>query len=339
MSDLHKTVFQEIFDAELLSQWDSIGEIIAETMNVPMVCITYVQNDELHFLISKERRKLPSLKNTSLKLPDPTSFCAEVIKYKNELLIKNAANDKTWKTNKLVAKAGLNSYLGYPLFWPNGDIFGTLCIFDTKEISGFQTHHGLMLHLKNLIEQNLKFLAKSVAMSGEFSRLMTLASVDELTGALNRREFLARVNKEIKDHIKHKKPCSLMMIDIDDFKKINDSHGHLNGDRALSMIGTFLAKHKRSNDILGRLGGEEFAIFMPLTLGKDAYQLATRIQQSLRVNTLKIDDLSTKLTASFGVTEVALEQGLTEALTRADQAMYEAKKRGKNAVVAASELD
>ena len=131
------------------------------------------------------------------------------------------------------------------------------------------------------------------------------------------------------DAFRQNKSVSLMMIDIDHFKAINDHYGHSVGDEALKELGQILLKSIRGGDVAARWGGEEFAIFMPSTNQRDAMQLATRIQQVLEETSFKVID---KLTVSIGVSEYDGEDTIKSWLERTDKALYKAKNKGRNCV-------
>ncbi len=172
-------------------------------------------------------------------------------------------------------------------------------------------------------------------------KLESLAMTDELTKIANRRAFFIRGIEEITRARRYHLPLSLIMLDIDRFKLINDTLGHDSGDYALQCVAALLVEGIREVDVVGRLGGEEFAVLLPNTKIEDAKKLAER----LRIGIAENSDLKTKLkmdiTASFGVAEYQLQiKNLDELLKNADTAMYRAKNSGRNRVeLFTSELD
>jgi diguanylate cyclase (GGDEF)-like protein len=152
---------------------------------------------------------------------------------------------------------------------------------------------------------------------------------DNLTALYNRRYFMTALKHHFDDAFRQNKSVSLMMIDIDHFKAINDHYGHSVGDEALKELGQILLKSIRGGDVAARWGGEEFAIFMPSTNQRDAMQLATRIQQVLEETSFKVID---KLTVSIGVSEYDGEDTIKSWLERTDKALYKAKNKGRNCV-------
>ena len=124
-----------------------------------------------------------------------------------------------------------------------------------------------------------------------------------------------------------------MLADLDDFKRVNDEHGHLAGDRALQTFGDLLRAYVRKVDVAGRLGGEEFAVLLPETDMDSAALVADRMRRALSESSLEVTPGSRiSLTASFGIAQVAPGQASEQLLSRADAALYEAKSAGKNRV-------
>lgn len=165
-------------------------------------------------------------------------------------------------------------------------------------------------------------------------RLTQLAIKDDLTGAYNRRYFLAQASQHHSYQVRYQMPVSVMMLDIDHFKKVNDTFGHHAGDIALIEFSNTCRNNLRDTDMFSRLGGEEFAISLPgLDLAR-ASQTAEKIRQlieQLEVNYK--DDKMITFTVSIGVVEMQQQESLESALSRADKALYTAKRTGRNRVI------
>ncbi len=165
--------------------------------------------------------------------------------------------------------------------------------------------------------------------------LKRISITDSLTGLLNRRYFQERLAEEIERFKRHKLPFSLIMMDIDDFKRLNDTHGHLVGDEALVNITRAVRGSIRAIDVAARYGGEEFTVILPQTSKKAARTMANRIGQAVaRTPILSTKGDTVHLTMSLGVASFPDDaQALDDLLRHADQALYEAKRRGKNQAV------
>ena len=161
-------------------------------------------------------------------------------------------------------------------------------------------------------------------------QLSRLATHDSLTGLVNARAFALRLTQELERNRRYPRPLALVYLDLDDFKVINDSHGHQTGDAVLRLVAEAMRASVRQADVVGRLGGDEFAVLMPETDGALADQAAQRLAAGLR-NRFKG---TPTVTASIGVGSCSVTDANTdELLRRADQAMYEAKRAGKDRVV------
>ncbi|WP_457638670.1 diguanylate cyclase [Persephonella sp.] len=202
-----------------------------------------------------------------------------------------------------------------------------------------------ILHeLKKLREENNKlkselksYHAEVISLKEELSNARREASVDFLTGLVNRRRFERVLEDAIKDKKQRDYPSSVIFVDIDNFKKINDEYGHLAGDMVLKELAKVFRFYLRANTVVSRLGGEEFAILLPGVEMPDAVKVAERLRKIIENRDIKIktdqkEDRKIRVTASFGVTEIRDEDTVESILMRADEAMYKAKRTGKNRV-------
>lgn len=164
--------------------------------------------------------------------------------------------------------------------------------------------------------------------------LQRLATTDMLTGIANRRAFLETAESAYAHSCHSGEPLTLLMLDLDHFKTINDRYGHLEGDRALVAFAQAVKSQLRASDAVGRLGGEEFGVLLPLTTLAEGLEAANRILQSVRALQLSDDTgQAYRITTSLGVG--AFRQGdrsLRDMLDRADQALYQAKRQGRDQI-------
>ncbi|MBY0432273.1 MAG: GGDEF domain-containing protein [Rhodospirillales bacterium] len=180
---------------------------------------------------------------------------------------------------------------------------------------------------------SLREMAKSRSREEDLEHL---ATVDSLTGANNRRHFLHLASGELDKAHRHIRPLSVMMLDIDHFKKINDAYGHAAGDEALRRFTAICKDSLRKSDILGRLGGEEFAIALPETDSKGAAELAERLRRRFSEAEVAAAEHRFFFTVSIGIALAQdNERQIDEILKRADEALYRAKETGRNRVVVA----
>jgi diguanylate cyclase len=158
---------------------------------------------------------------------------------------------------------------------------------------------------------------------------------DQLTGSLNRRGLEDIFEREVSRADRNASPLCVAMLDLDDFKRLNDTHGHLAGDQVLIHLVKVIKETLRTMDIIGRFGGEEFMIVMPDTPLDDAMHTITRLQRELTKQIFMYNNEKILITFSAGVALRLPQEEQTLLIKRADEAMYKAKKAGKNRVVAA----
>ncbi|WP_175485557.1 ligand-binding sensor domain-containing diguanylate cyclase [Pseudoxanthomonas sp. GM95] len=165
-------------------------------------------------------------------------------------------------------------------------------------------------------------------------RLDAMASIDALTGLLTRRRALEVSETALQDARKTARPMSMLMIDLDHFKAVNDTWGHLAGDTALATASRTIAQRCRGADVVGRYGGEELMVCLPGSGAQGACELAERLRIALQELRIRHGEATLELTASIGVASLMeADRGLADVLARADQALYVAKRSGRNRVV------
>ena len=164
-------------------------------------------------------------------------------------------------------------------------------------------------------------------------KLHNLALTDELTQIANRRSFIESVKAEISRCQRQHANMAFLLIDIDYFKKVNDTYGHFAGDKVLITMAKLIKTMLREYDIFGRLGGEEFGIFLAETSCQTAQEVAERIREKIMQTTMEIDGQSINVTLSIGISIAAQECKFETLYKEADVALYEAKHAGRNKVV------
>lgn len=210
---------------------------------------------------------------------------------------------------------------------------------ETDDVSGTTTlvlyppRRGFEEETRKLAE----WLAAQAGIALENARLhekvQRQASTDELTSLVNRRQFLEALEAELERARVFDAPLSVVIADLDDFKRVNDRYGHQAGDEALKAFGNLLRIHLREVDVAARLGGEEFAVLLPETGIELASVAAGRIRTALGGVPITVSGGERiSLTASFGIAELVPGQSSDELLRRADSALYEAKNDGKNRI-------
>lgn len=164
--------------------------------------------------------------------------------------------------------------------------------------------------------------------------LRLISITDSLTGAYNRRFFLESAEKMVSFAKRHQHPLSILMLDVDHFKKINDIHGHLVGDKVLQTLTGIWKSLLRDEDIFARFGGEEFVIALPNADITAATVVAERLRKRLLDQPVELDGMSLHVTVSAGVSQYQVgEESIHETIKRADEALYAAKNNGRNRIV------
>ncbi len=190
---------------------------------------------------------------------------------------------------------------------------------------------------ERLCEDLSAFRAEMQTLRSEVDTLREEALTDALTGLLNRRGFQRAVD-DFCDRGTGIAGNSLLLCDVDNFKRINDSYGHLVGDRVLAAIGRVLKSRVKGRDVVARWGGEEFAVLLPETAAGDARHLAEQIRADVargQIKRVDRDEFVGSITISVGVAEAAAGESLESVLDRADAALYEAKGAGRNRTIVA----
>jgi diguanylate cyclase (GGDEF)-like protein len=183
-----------------------------------------------------------------------------------------------------------------------------------------------------------EWLASQAAVALDNARLHEIvqrqAITDDLTGLVNRRRFIDALDAEIERARRFGSPLTVVVADLDNFKRVNDDHGHHAGDVVLRSFAGLLRSHVRDVDVCGRIGGEEFAIVLPETDQVGAASVAERMRESLAADAIGVSlGDPVRVTSSFGVAELGAGQTGGDLLRTADAALYRAKKAGKNRVV------
>ena len=179
------------------------------------------------------------------------------------------------------------------------------------------------------LERVAELISLAVSNADARENLARMARTDPLTGLLNHGAFHERLDEEVKRSARHGRPLSLALLDIDDFKLVNDLHGHRAGDGALRTVADLVRAHARESDVLGRVGGEELAWLMPESDLSGAAEAAERLCSFLART--PIDPVG-RITASIGVAELTVDESPEAMYGSADAAMYRAKEDGRNRV-------
>lgn len=190
------------------------------------------------------------------------------------------------------------------------------------------------------LDLRIKRMLREAAFKKERDRLLEdmkqLAITDGLTGLYNSRQFFYQIKQEMKRFQRYFRDLSLLMLDIDFFKKYNDTWGHLEGDRVLMSMGMVISSCLRSLDSAYRYGGEEFAIILPETELKEACLVGNRIRDNIQKTVFTPENgVQASVTVSIGAAQLVKDEGVTSFIKRTDKALYLSKKNGRNRLTVA----
>jgi diguanylate cyclase (GGDEF)-like protein len=264
-----------------------------------------------------------------------------VLSSRKPVVIQDAQKDPLMKNvRELIAPLGIRSILVIPIFFRE-EIIGTMLLRTSRANHAFTKREiQLCVALANASSHALYNAFLYQKLSQEKARLEKLAVTDYLTGIYNIRYFYSRLEEEFSRAGRYQMPLSCIMLDIDHFKKINDSYGHRVGDFVLREFAQLVKRHTRKSDLVARYGGEEFIILLPQTSLKGALIEARRIQKVVKETQLMQLHEGQRITVSFGIACLPDQriQNADDLINFADNALYEAKAKGRNLIIAHTAL-
>jgi diguanylate cyclase (GGDEF)-like protein len=177
----------------------------------------------------------------------------------------------------------------------------------------------------------LELRARQIELAAANEQLYHLATTDQLTGLKNRRHFMEKLDSEVDRSSRYGRPCAVAILDVDLFKAVNDTYGHDVGDKVLQSLSQMLLDELRNVDLVGRIGGEEFALVLPETSKGQAWEVCQRLLARIRDARVTAAGVEVRFTASIGLAQVAMAGDQASAvLKRADEALYRAKHSGRD---------
>lgn len=305
-----------------LQKWQKIVNLMSELFGAP--CGSIVQHLDDIFTVVCTADNPDNFQPPCASFPwEIKSYCRRIIESERELYVKQADTDSEWR-DKLPAKEHhIYSYFGYPVTWPDGEIFGTICVSE-KEGSNYNET------LKKVLEQFRDLINADLALASQYDEVKTLSLTDEMTGSYNRRGLLTLGEHKIGLAERFECGLGIIFLDIDNLKTVNDSAGHIFGDLAITLLADTLRAASRSTDIIARIGGDEFVLLFLLNDENFVSNLKTRISQQYRAVLKKHSQLSA-VDVSIGSQYYSHNQmpALEKMLEQADISMYENKKLKK----------
>lgn len=299
----------DILDTPPEERFDRLTRLARRVFNVPIALVSLVDTERLWV----KSRMGEAMTETAREI----SFCGHAILGNELFLIPDTLTDVRFFDNPLVQdNPHIRFYAGYPLAVPNGSKLGTLCLFDMQPRELDVEERALLRDLAQIAEQELA--------------AVQLATLDEMTRLSNRRGFEALAGHALNMARRQHRPASLLFFDLNDFKKINDTFGHAEGDRALIAFAELLRTALRESDVIGRLGGDEFVALLSDADATHTAEIIGRMQDAL--NELNREQArGYDIRFSVGITEydAARHASFEALLAEADVAMYANKEQIK----------
>ena len=306
-SRLKTLVSLNILDTFHEERFDRLTRMACKLFDVPIAVVTLVDDKRQWF------KSCIGLNVT--ETARDISFCGHAILSDEVLVVSDTEKDVRFADNPLViGDPHIRFYAGCPIKSLSGSRLGTLAIIDGKA--------------RTLSKQDLEVLKDLASMAERELAFIELATIDELTGLSNRRGFMTSARYVINLCDRQEISCSLIFIDLNNFKNINDQFGHAEGDRALVTFSNLLKNNFRNSDVLARLGGDEFVVLLTDTTKSDAETAMRKLQKSIDEYYFKTDH-GYKISCSYGIAGPDFNQHITieKLLKDADSLMYEHKSQ------------
>lgn len=306
--------FDHNISKDIKDKWQRIIDLIAKIFHVKSGLIMHIIKEHMEIF----------LKSSNPDNPYPIDgkdilghglYCETVIGDNNPLYIENALDDSVWKNNPDI-DLNMVSYLGYPIRYPNGDFFGTVCVLDDQKIEINDDYQQLLKTIRDSIETDLRLVETNI-------KLEEMANQDYLTKLPNRKKIRETVKIYEKDVHQGKYELSMCMIDLDNLKRINDNYGHIKGDLVLKTLGQILDRYSHSFDLLGRLSGDEFFI---ISKNIDRKKFKGIIEDILLKFKNHKDIKEYKPSFSYGISVMRKDDEYYDKVKEADDLMYQRKR-------------
>jgi len=330
-----------LLDTPTEESFDRLTRLAAKLTGAPVTFVSLVDADRDFY---KSAYGMGEPLRSTRELTGRT-FCHYALASGEALILEDVTQLPVFRDVPTVGSLGVRAYAGIPLRTEDGEVLGSFCAVDFKpkqwteqdiEVLVELAHSALReIRLRKALRDadalNQQLLAQLQKVDELNRALSELATTDALTGLRNRRAFDHSLQLELAIVDRRDAPLSLLMLDVDHFKRINDSLGHEAGDKVLLAIARLLSGCARVIDVVARVGGEEFAVILPNTDAPGALEVAER----MRIAVAQANWLGHPTTISLGVATLQEKEDACGLYARADAALYAAKAAGRNQVVSA----
>jgi len=255
------------------------------------------------------------------EVPREDTFCRYVVDYEEPVIVQDTTRDPRFAQHPAVTgESHVRFYAGVPLMTKAGHIIGTVCAIDRRP--------------RSFGARDLAILEELAGAAMDRIELLQSAATDSLTEALTRRAFKQEADQLISLAVRHQHNLSAIVLDIDRFKSVNDTHGHAAGDQVLRAVAATCKANLRAGDLFGRLGGEEFCIVLPHIDREGATAAAEKMRSAIAAQLIQGGFGALSVTASFGISSMSIvTKDIETLLAQADAAMYHAKNSGRDRCV------
>ncbi len=312
-----------------VNKWQQLVNMMAELFDAASGVIVQYRQETFNVVATSSNEDNFLRVNASWPW-DIKSFCRRIVETNDKLYVNNAASDEEWACAPPVSDGPVRSYLGYPLYWPNGSLFGSFCVIDTKPTNYPEPLNKMLGQLKLIVESELRHVSNILETKAllaekieQEQQLKKLALYDQLTKCANRNLLTERIDYQIAQANRNESKFSVIYFDLDKFKPVNDTYGHQCGDVVLANIAKEVKSIVRDTDTVARIGGDEFVIVMNKKINDD------KIKQKLLdvVETpIQYGDVSVYVSASIGVATYPDDgKSMKALLASADANMYQSK--------------
>jgi len=305
----------DILDTPPEVDFDVVTRVASNALNTPVALIGLMDSDRLWFK-SKLGLELPQLDRQ-------IAFCAHAIMRPDEpLIVEDLRKDSRFQGNPLVTEAPhLCFYAGAPLIDRQGYALGTIAVVDVQPRVVNEVQRILLRDLSSIVITALESRHRA-------NQMVYLAMTDHLTGLANRAQFDRTLISEMAHARRAHEQFTVLYMDLDGFKGINDAYGHASGDEVLKVVATRMATQVRTEDLLARLGGDEFAVFMRYNVDNTAKLLAKRIVEVVSAPITLSAGIEVSIGISIGIaTRTDDIDSLPTLLALADIALYKDKRK------------
>ncbi len=305
-----------------LKKWQTTIDLMARLYEAPAAFITQKTSRGMQIVIASSNRSNPYPAGHPFG-PDTNLFCNKVVQECSQFYENHATSNKTWVGNPMVEKDNFNSYLGVPIYWPDGSPFGTICVLDFAVTHYNKNFLELIWQFRDLVEADLM-------LNNQFMQLLELSTRDDLSKLLNRRGFFSQADKQVRLAGRLKQNIGILYLDLDNLKLINDQHGHRLGDKAIGALACAIRKVIRESDIAGRIGGDEFVVVMLAENEEALTKLSCRIRQELKNQaTGELENVTLSVSIGSRLFRFPLEYSIDKMVSEVDRRMYEDKMEGR----------